>query len=226
MKQFFARFEIRTLAGLMTVAAAIWAFLAIGDEVGESETLPTDRRLLLMLRSPGHPADPIGPRWLEESMRDVTALGGFTVLTLVVIVAASVLAFYGKTKQAVVFVCTVLAAELSSDLLKLVYDRARPDLVPHGSYVYSHSFPSGHSTLSAATYLTLVSVIATLDPHRHAKSFMFAIAGLVVLSIGVSRVYLGVHWPTDVLAGWALGAAWALAARLVLGWWMRKTPEA
>jgi undecaprenyl-diphosphatase len=223
MKQFFARFEIRTLAGLMTVAAAIWAFLAIADEVGESETLPTDRRLLLLLRTPGHPADPIGPRWFEESMRDVTALGGFTILTLLTVVGASVLLFYGKTKQAVVFVATVLAAEISSDLLKLVYDRARPDLVPHGAYVYSHSFPSGHSTVSAAAYLTLVSVIASLDPHRSAKVFLFAIAGLVVLSIGFSRVYLGVHWPTDVLAGWALGAAWALAARLVLGWWMRRS---
>ncbi len=222
MKTFFARFEIRTLAGLMSVAAAVWAFLTIGGEVGESDTLPTDRKLLLLLRAPGHPADPIGPHWFEEAMRDVTALGGFTVLTLVTIVGASVLAFYGKTRQAVVFVGTVLAAELSSDLLKLVYNRARPDLVPHGSYVYSHSFPSGHSTLSAATYLTLVSVIATLDPHRHAKAFLFAIAGLVVLSIGFSRVYLGVHWPSDVLAGWALGAAWALAARLVLGWWLRR----
>ncbi|MDQ0463072.1 undecaprenyl-diphosphatase [Caulobacter ginsengisoli] len=222
MKAFFARFEIRTLAALMTVAAAIWAFLTIGGEVGESETLPTDRQLLLLLRTPGHPADPIGPHWFEESMRDVTALGGFTVLTLLTVVAASVLLFYGKAKQAVVFVGTVLAAEISSDLLKLVYDRARPDLVPHGSYVYSHSFPSGHSTVSAAAYLTLVSVIASLDPHRHAKAFLFAIAGLVVLSIGFSRVYLGVHWPSDVLAGWALGAAWALAARLVLGWWLRR----
>lgn len=222
MRNLFARFEARTLAGVIAVAAAVWAFVAIGDEVGESETLPTDRRLLLLLRTPGHPADPIGPHWLEEAMRDVTALGGFTVLTLVTVVAASILAFYGKTRQAIVFVGTVVAAELSSDLLKLVYDRPRPDLVPHGSYVYSHSFPSGHSTLSAATYFTLVSVIASIDPHRHAKAFLFAIAGLVVVSIGFSRVYLGVHWPTDVLAGWTLGAAWALAARLVLAWWRQR----
>lgn len=218
MKRVLARFETRTLATLIAVAAAVWAFVSIAGEVGEQETLPTDRRLLLLLRTPGNPADPIGPHWLEEAMRDITALGGFTVLTLVVIVATAVLLFYRKQRQALVFAGTVILAELSSDLLKLVYSRPRPDLVPHGSYVYSHSFPSGHSTLAAATYLTLASVLSSLEPHRHAKAFLFAIAALLVTSIGFSRVYLGVHWPTDVLAGWSLGAAWALAARLVLAW--------
>jgi undecaprenyl-diphosphatase len=107
---------------------------------------------------------------------------------------------------------TVLLADISSEGLKDLYGRPRPELVPHGSYVYSASFPSGHSTLSAATFMTLAVLIASLEPNRGTKRMVFILAALLVLGIGFSRVYLGVHWPSDVLAGWCLGAAWALAA--------------
>lgn len=217
MIRLLQKLEVRTLAMLAAAAAAVWAFLSVAGEMAEGETASVDRPLMLMLRSPGNPADPIGPRWLEESMRDVTALGGFTFLTLVTVIAASALAFYGKRLQAAVLVGAVVSAELSADLLKALYSRPRPDLVPHLSYVYSHSFPSGHSTLSAATFLTLAGILSSLQTKRRAKAFIFTIAVLLVAAIGFSRVYLGVHWPTDVLAGWTLGAAWALAARLVLG---------
>ena len=161
-------------------------------------------------------------------MRDLTALGGMTVLTLVVLVASATLMFYRKHRQAWVFLGAVALAELSADLLKGVFDRPRPTLVPHGSYVYSYSFPSGHSTMSAVVFLTLAGILASLEPKRRAKAFIFTLAVLTVLAIGFSRVYLGVHWPTDVLGGWTLGAAWALAARLALLAWRpreRATPE-
>jgi undecaprenyl-diphosphatase len=118
--------------------------------------------------------------------------------------------------HAAILALTVLLADLSSEGLKLVYSRPRPDLVPHGSYVYSASFPSGHSTLSAATFLTLAMLIASLEPNRGTKVMVYVLAFALVLSVGVSRVYLGVHWPSDVLAGWCLGAAWALAAWIAL----------
>jgi undecaprenyl-diphosphatase len=105
----------------------------------------------------------------------------------------------------------VIVAEIASEALKSLYDRPRPEFVPHGSYVYSASFPSGHSTLSAATYLTLAVLIASLEPNRGTKRMVFTLAVVLVLGIGFSRVYLGVHWPSDVLAGWCLGAACALA---------------
>jgi undecaprenyl-diphosphatase len=210
------RVEGRTLLTLIGVGIAIWGFLSISGEVLEAETLPFDRHILLMLRNPADLSDPIGPRWFEEAMRDVTALGGFTVLTLVTVITVTTLLFYAKRRQALVVAVTIMLAELSSDLLKLVYDRPRPTLVPHGSWVYSHSFPSGHSTLSAATYLTIAAVLGTLDPRKRTRAFVLSMAVLLVLSIGTSRVYLGVHWPTDVLAGWLLGGAWALAARLAL----------
>ncbi|MDB5432304.1 MAG: putative phosphatidylglycerophosphatase [Caulobacter sp.] len=223
MLQRLKRLEIQTLATMMAVTAAIWGFLHLSSEVGEKETLPIDTRLLLMLRNPANPSDPIGSRSFEESMRDLTALGGVTFLTIMVVIAFSALMFYRKRRQAWVFLGVVALAETSADLLKMVFDRARPTLVPHGSYVYSYSFPSGHSTMSAAVFLTLAGILASLEPKRRAKAFIFTVAVLLVIAIGFSRVYLGVHWPTDVLGGWTLGAAWAMVARLALIAW--KAPE-
>jgi len=218
------RIESRALVLVIGVAGALWAFFNIASEVGEGDTTALDRLILLALRNPANPSDPIGSRAFEEAMRDVTALGGFTVVTLVTVVAVAAFLIHGRKRHALVLAGTVLLAEISSDMAKTFYARARPDLVPHGSYVYSASFPSGHSTLSAATYLTLAVLIASLEPNRGTKAMVFALAGLLVLAIGASRVYLGVHWPSDVLAGWSLGAAFALAAWSVLRRIARRPP--
>lgn len=216
MLKLLRRIESRALLLMIGVAGTLWAFFDIAGEVGEGETLAIDRTILLSLRTPGNLADPIGSRSFEEAMRDVTALGGFTVVTLVTVVGVIAFLIHRRWRHALVFTATVLLAEVSSEGMKHLYGRPRPDLVPHGSYVYSGSFPSGHSTLSAATFLTLAMLIASLEAHRAAKTMAFVLAGLLVLSIGASRVYLGVHWPSDVLAGWCLGGAWALAAWLAL----------
>jgi undecaprenyl-diphosphatase len=225
LRELFKRSEIRLLVAVMAVSGAIWAFLDVADEVTEGDTGVIDRALLLALRNPKDLSDPIGPRAFEEAMRDVTALGGFTFLTFLTIVVTVALLFYGKRRHALVFASTVVLAEISADSLKLVYDRPRPDIVSHGSWVYSHSFPSGHSTMSAAVFLTLAAVLASLEPKRRAKVFTFGVAILLVVSIGLSRVYLGVHWPSDVLAGWWLGAAWALAARIAVTRWAAVSPS-
>lgn len=204
--------ETRILLAWLIAAGAVLGFVKLAGEIGEGETAWLDRRLLLALRTPGDPADPIGPRWLEESMRDLTALGGFTVLTLLTAVAVAAFALHRKRLQALVMAATVIAAQASTELLKSFYDRPRPDLVPHGSIVYSQSFPSGHSTVSAAAYLTLAALIASLETRTATKALAFAIAAPLVVMIGFSRVYLGVHWPTDVLGGWVLGSVWALLA--------------
>jgi undecaprenyl-diphosphatase len=210
------RLEARALILWAAAAGALWAFLAIAGEMAEGETAAMDRRLLLALRRPGDPLTPLGPRWLQECMRDITALGGFTILTLLTITAVVTLLFHGKRRQALVMGATVILAQISSEALKAFYDRPRPTLVPHGSLVYSSSFPSGHSTLAAATYLTLAAIVASLERTRRAKIFVFILALLIVPVIGVSRVYLGVHWPSDVLAGWSLGSLWALGALIAL----------
>jgi undecaprenyl-diphosphatase len=221
--RFLRYLEVRTLALFAAVGAAVYLFLDLSDEVSENDTSTIDRAIMLAFRTPGDPSDPIGSRTFEEAMRDVTALGGFTVLTVITLIATAALVYFGRRRQALVFFATIALAQVASEVLKTIFQRPRPDLVPHGSYVYSMSFPSGHSLLAAATFLTLAGILAGMQPHRGFKAFVFAIAGLMIIAIGVSRVYLGVHWPTDVLGGWTLGAAFALAARLVLGFW--KEPE-
>lgn len=226
LRRVLQRLELRTLALLAAAGGAVWLFLSLADEVTDGETGEIDRFLIMSLRTPGDPADPVGPRWFEEMMRDVTALGGFTFLTLFVVIAAAALAFYRKRRQAVVLAVSIVLATLANDALKQVFERARPEVVAHGSYVYTHSFPSGHSMLSAATFLTTAAILSSLQTRRRAKVFIFTIAILVTAAVGFSRVYLGVHWPTDVLGGWTLGAAWALLARLVLGLWRAGAEEA
>lgn len=214
LRRWIGRLEARALIALGGSAAAVWAFLALGGEMRAGETLALDRRLLLALRAPGDPGEPLGSRGFQEAMRDVTALGGFTVLTLVTLVATIAFLLHRKTRHAVVMVATVLVAQFGSDALKHLYGRPRPGLAPHAVWVYSESFPSGHSMHSAAVYLTLAMLISSLEPRRAAKWLVFATAVLVMAAVGVSRVYLAVHWPSDVLAGWCAGAACALVA-----WW-------
>ncbi len=216
MLKFLKSFEPRLLMLAAGVVGALWAFLSIADEVMEGETLAVDRQLLLLLRSPGDPTDPIGSRKVEEAIRDVTALGGFTVLTLVTAVAVIAFLLHKRWRHALVMLGAALVGELCSDLLKSAYGRPRPDLVPHGSYVYSASFPSGHSLHAAVVFLTLAMLISSLETHRSTKMLAYSLAILILVAVGFSRVYLGVHWPTDVLGGWCLGAAVALGAWMAL----------
>lgn len=210
------RIEGRTLVLWVAATAAVWAFISIAEEVVEGDTHEIDQRLLLAMRVPGDLNDPLGSRTLEEAMRDVTALGGVTVVTLVTVTGVLAFMFHRRIWHALVLAVTVIVAQASSSIMKAAFGRPRPDLVPHGSYVYSASFPSGHSTLSAAMLLTLAMLIASIEPRRRTKALIYVVATGLVLAIGFSRVYLGVHWPSDVLAGWCLGAAWALAAWVVL----------
>ena len=217
-KPILRRIETRALLIWLACAGAIWGFFNIASEVVEGDTDIVDRRLLMMLRRPENLSDPIGPRWVEESMRDVTALGGFTFLTIATVVAVLLFSFHGKRRQAWILAGAVLAAQLSSEVLKTFYDRPRPNLVPHHSYVYTQSFPSGHSALSAAVFLTLATLIASVEKRPKSKILIYVLAVIATIGVGFSRVYLGVHWPSDVLAGWSLGATWAFGAWIVLEW--------
>lgn len=214
--RFLRRFETKVLLAFLLAALAVYSFLELGGEVLEGETDAFDRRLMLLLRNPGDLSDPIGSRSVEEAVRDITALGGFTLVTLATVVALLLFLFHKKWVHAGVLAGTVLLAWASSEGSKALYGRPRPDLVPHGMYVYSGSFPSGHSTLAAATFLTLAALIASLEPRRRTKAIVYGLALTILAAVGVSRVYLGVHYPSDVLAGWCLGATWALGAWMAL----------
>ena len=208
--------ELRLLLAGLALFGSIWGFLYILDEVQEGDALRFDSKVLLALRTPGHLATPIGPRWLQETARDITALGGFTVLILVVVLATALLWAHRRRAQASVLVVAVLGGEFLAQAIKVLVGRTRPDLVPHLDLVYSSSFPSGHSTLSPIVYFTLAGLVAAGEGRRAQKVLLIVAAVGVVLAIGLSRVYLGVHWPTDVLAGWALGTGVAMIATLAV----------
>jgi len=205
------RRERGVLVGLLVLVAASWVFLELADEVLEGETLAADEVVLLSLRTDGDPTDPIGPTWLEETARDVTGLGGVGILTFLTLASAGFLALQRKSHLAWYVLLAVAGGTLMSALLKAAFDRPRPDLVTHGQVVYTSSFPSGHSMMSAVAFLTLGALLAGAQSNWLLKTYLLGLAVLLAVAVGATRVYLGVHWPTDVLAGWTAGAAWALA---------------
>jgi undecaprenyl-diphosphatase len=212
MTRLWLRLRLNEIGPLMTIAACAffaWAFISLASEVQEGETRTFDSAILLALRQPGNLADPIGPSWVEESARDITGLGGYTILTIVTVSAIVYLLMAGKRSAALLVVVAIVGGMLLSTFLKFGFDRPRPDLVPHETRVYTASFPSGHAMLSAVTYLTLGALLTRLHSRRRIKAFLMGMAVFLTLLVGTSRVYLGVHWPSDVLAGWAVGAAWA-----------------
>ncbi len=202
----------------LTAAGALWGFVELADEVIEGSTNALDRMLLLAMRSKADPAKLLGPEWVGEMMRDFTALGGVGVLTLLTAGAVGYLLLTDKWRAALAVSLAVVGGILLSTLIKMGFDRPRPDVVSHGSYVYTASFPSGHSMMAAVVYLTLGALLARVRPRKRVKAYILSCAVVLTVLVGISRVYLGVHWPTDVLAGWAVGAAWALLCWLVTLW--------
>lgn len=199
----------RVLLATLLIAGCVWLFAELAQEVGEGPAHGLDTRLLLALRNPADPSDPLGPGWLEEFGRDMTALGGVGVLAGITLAAVGLLWMQGRRGRAWLVLAAVVGGQVLTSLFKAGFDRPRPDLVPHGTLVYTASFPSGHSMMAAVTYLTLGALIAQAQASLALRIYVMALAALVTVAVGVSRVYLGVHWPSDVLAGWAAGTAWA-----------------
>ena len=210
--------ERRTLSAIILAASLLFAFFTLANAVTQGSTHTFDEWLIIALRRPGDLADPIGPKWLEEMMRDFTALGSTGVLTLMALVITGFLAMTRKGYAALFVLGSVAGGALISQATKWAYARPRPDLVPHGTEVFTASFPSGHSMMAAVVYLTLGALLARTQSGGRVKTYVLAVAVLLTVLVGASRVYLGVHWPTDVLAGWALGGMWALICLLVMGW--------
>lgn len=202
--------ERDVLVALVLAAAAIWGFAELVDEIDDMGAGTVDERLLLAFRASDDPADPLGPVWLEELARDVTALGGLGMISFLTLATAGFLVLQQKKHIALYLVLAVGSGVLISMAMKAGFSRPRPDLVPHGARVYTSSFPSGHSMGSAVTFLTLGALLAGTQQRWRLKAYFLVLAVLLTTLVGVSRVYLGVHWPTDVLGGWTAGAAWAL----------------
>lgn len=214
--------DLILLLTLLFAVGGIWVFIELADEVSEGETQRIDEAILLALRNPDDRADPLGPEWLEEVGRDMTALGGWAVLTLVTLAVSGYLVMRRKFHALGLVLSATVGGTVLAHLLKELFSRPRPDLVTHLSYVMTASFPSGHSMMSAAVYLTLGALLSRLIEEIRLKVYFLSLALLLTFLVGFSRVYLGVHYPTDVLAGWAAGLSWALLCWLVAGWLQRR----
>jgi undecaprenyl-diphosphatase len=211
-----SRLEWLTLASIVTTLGALTLFAKVTEDVLAGESRAFDTMLLLALRTPGNPADPLGPPWFEDMMRDFTAMGSTGVLSLMIVIVVGFLLIIRKRQAAIMVLFSTLSGVILSTILKIGFNRPRPELVPHATPVHTASFPSGHAMLSAVVYLTLGVLLARTQSAPRVKAYIILVSLTLTLLVGISRVYLGVHWPTDVIAGWSLGSAWALLCWLAM----------
>jgi undecaprenyl-diphosphatase len=201
---------------LIPVAAGC-GFLGLALLIAAGRSFAFDSWLVLLMRDPADPATPLGPAWFREMMRDVTALGSFAGLGAMLAVAAIVLRHCGHARLALWLVLGVLLAVFASTGLKMLFARERPDIVAHEALTFTASFPSGHAFLSAVVLLSIAGFVGLASQRRDIALLGLRLAAVLTVLIGVSRIYLGVHWPTDVIAGWCLGIAWSSLATALAG---------
>jgi undecaprenyl-diphosphatase len=217
-----AKSELGAVVALMVIAGGLLAFLNVSEEVAEGDTHAFDLAVLKALRLPGDPNSLIGPKWLHVAATDITALGSVTVLGLIVLLAVVFLASLRRWSAALVVLVGAGGGVAISQGLKQLFGRERPDLVYRAVEASNPSFPSGHAMLSAVVFLTLGALAARFTERRRIKALALGAGVLLSVLVGLSRIYLGVHWTSDVLGGGSLGAAWAMACWLAAWAWERK----
>jgi len=201
------------MIGAGAVATAVLVLGLIGTLIDRGWQFGFDSRILLAMRGGTMHGTPIGPFWLKQAMIDLTALGGETALVLIVTIIVGFLAVQRHWLTFWLVVGGTISGSIAVAIAKALIGRARPALTDHLVTVTSASFPSGHAANSAIIYLTIASLMVQIVEERRARIYILIAAALLATAIGFSRVYLGVHWPSDVIAGWSFGTLWALA------WW-------
>lgn len=204
------REELKLIVAAILLVGVTATLLVLVGNVMEGDTQHFDERILKSLRRDDDPSRPIGPAWLKIIAEDITALGSATVLGLAVFAVVGFLALQGMYKNAAFVLLASVGGWFLNDLLKAMFARPRPSIVPHLREVWSLSFPSGHALTSAVVYLTLGVLIMRVAERRIVKWYAITVAMAATALVGLSRVFLGVHYPTDVLGGWLIGLCWAL----------------
>jgi undecaprenyl-diphosphatase len=210
--------EFVLLLAVAAVCLGTLTFVGVTDLVREDELHETEIRLMRDLRSAKDPSRPIGPPWLERWSREITSLGGGAVLSLMTSLVVGYLLIERLYASAVLIIVAVGGGTLLTAGLKGFFERDRPTVVPHLTDALAKSYPSGHSMMSSVVYLTLAVLLARTMKRRRVKIYLVSTALFLSFLVGLSRVYLGVHYPTDVVAGWAGGTAWALLCWLTAYW--------
>ena len=210
--------EPLVLAAVFLLAALAWAFIEIADEVAEGESGETESAILRAFRDPNDVTRPRGPKWLGDAALEWTALGAAPIVTIIVLSVTGYLFLVRRPRTAWFVLASIVGGTILTNILKHAFGRERPAIIPALTEHLSPSFPSGHSLMAAVVYLTLGATLAAAAPQRRQKVYILGVAMFLTLLVGFTRVYLGVHYPTDVLAGWCLGAAWAILCSLVAHW--------
>lgn len=200
-------------------AIAVWIFIELADDAPEGDYLALENRMMQALRPGG---EPLGGAVMAAAMRDVTALGGAVVIVALTVLILGYLCLCRKYRVAVLIALAIAGGQAINAGLKHGFARERPEATLHLVEVRSPSFPSGHSMAASIFYLTIGALLARTAQRRREKAYLMGCAVLVTVAVGFSRVYLGVHYPTDVLAGWCAGAAWAIACWFATDWLARR----
>lgn len=209
------RREVAALGAILLIVLGVWAFIEIADEVFEGEARAFDTRIVKMFRQSGDPSALVGPSWLAEAARDLTALGSASVLIMMIVFVAATLGLMQKYHAMWLVIVATVSGQIVSHLLKFGFQRDRPDVVPHLAEVTTTSFPSGHAMAAAVVYLTLAVILMRLVSQWRLKLYFLSVGVFMTFIVGMTRIFLGVHYPTDVLSGWAAGLVWAMLCWLV-----------
>lgn len=192
------------VVGLLLSVLALLGLSELVDEVLDGETLRADEAALHWLA--GFVTDRRDVRALE-----LTSLGSGTVVLTISVISAALLALQGVRHYALLIVVAVSGGWLLSPVLKAFFDRDRPQVVDwRVAHAGQASFPSGHAMMGMVLYVVLAFVVHRIGNRPWVSALAIAIAALLVTLIGITRVYLGVHYPSDVLAGYAVGFSWAM----------------
>ncbi|ADO75544.1 phosphatase PAP2 family protein [Stigmatella aurantiaca] len=216
--------RLRLLGLVAVIGVCCLGFAVLADEVVERETQSFDETVVRSLRRTDDPRIPVGPKWLLAAARDVTSLGSGTVLALITVGVCGFLMLIRRFRSLLLVAGSTVGGALVNSLLKHFFARPRPSVVPHLAEAFAPSFPSGHAMLSAIVYLTLGALLSELTERSRLKAYVLGMAVLLSFLVGLTRVYLGVHYLTDIIGGWMMGLAWALLTVLLVRGAKRTSP--
>lgn len=211
-----ARTEIAAVTAMLVMALGVLTFVEVADDMRQADGQAFDAAVLHAVRPfADDPGRPWGPWWLHEAAADITSLGGISVLALFALITFGFQMILKKRLSALLLLVGLAGGVALSEGLKAVFERERPPVEFQAVETLNASFPSGHALLSTVFYLTLGVMLTRAFPRRRLKAYVLGVGVLIAVLIGLTRIYLGAHWASDVFAGWSVGAAWAMALWLV-----------